>query len=43
MMLSQHALHQPIIGWVADIIPECNAAYTPMKEPAEAQNDREEG
>ena len=30
MMLSQHAVHQPITGLGDDIIPECNATNTPL-------------
>ena len=35
---------QPITGLGSDAIPAYNAVKTlPIKEPAEAQNDREEG
>ena len=43
MMLSQHAICQPITGLGSDAIPACNAVNTPYKEPAEAQKDREKG
>ena len=29
MILSWHAIHQPITGFGNDAIPECNAANTP--------------
>ena len=31
MMLSQHAMHQPITGLGGDAIPECSTANTPYK------------
>ena len=40
MMLSQHAMHQPITGLGSDAIPACNAVNTPYQKPAEAQNNR---
>ena len=43
MVVSQHAMCQPITGFGDDIILEYNAANTPCIEPAEAQNYREEG
>ena len=42
MKLSEHAVHQPIIGLGDDIIQACNAVKTlPIKEPAEVQKDEE--
>ena len=43
MMLSQHAICQPITGLGNNAIPECNAANAPLKEPAEAQKDKTGG
>ena len=44
VMLSQHVMCQPIIGLGSNAIPACNAVKTlTIKEPAEDQNDREEG
>ena len=40
MMLSHHAMHQPIKGLESDSIPACNAIkMLPIKEPANAQKD----
>ena len=39
MMLSQHAMSQPITGLGSNAIPACNAITLPIKEPAEAQNN----
>ena len=42
MKVSQHAMHQPITGLVSNAIPAYNAVKRlPVKEPAEAQKDRE--
>ena len=40
IMLSQHAMHQPITGLGNDSVSACNQLTLPIKEPAEAQNDR---
>ena len=42
MMLSQHAMHQPITGFESDAIPTFNAAkIPPIKEPEEDQKTKE--
>ena len=42
VMLSQHAMCQPIIALEDHIISACNAVKTlPIKEPVEAQKDEE--
>ena len=42
-MLSQHAMYQPIIGLGGDIIQNAMQLALSIKEPAEAQNDSEDG
>ena len=42
MMLSQHAMHQPITDLGNDAITECNAATTPYKRACRS-SERQDG
>ena len=43
IMLSPHAMYQPIKAWEAMLSQHAMHLTLPIREPAEAQNDRREG